>query len=45
MPKLKPGTIFPTPEEDAAITAAAKSDPDAVPLSDSEWNALTSSPA
>lgn len=40
MPKLKPGTIFPTPEEDAAITAAAKSDPDAVPLSDSEWNAV-----
>jgi len=23
MPKLKPGTIVPTPEEDAAITAAA----------------------
>lgn len=37
MPKLKPGTIFPTSEEDAAITAAALSDPDALPLSDEEW--------
>ncbi len=44
MPKLKPGTIIPTPEEDAAITAAATSDPDAMPLSDSdsdsEWSAV-----
>ncbi len=37
MPKLKPGTIIPTPEEDAAITAAAMSDPDAVPFTDAEW--------
>jgi uncharacterized protein (DUF4415 family) len=37
MPKLKPGTIIPTPEEDAAITAAAMSDPDALPLTDAEW--------
>ena len=36
MPTLKPGTIFPTPEEDAAITAAALSDPDAQPLTDTE---------
>lgn len=36
MPKLKSGTIFPTPEEDAAITAAALSDPDAQPLTDAE---------
>lgn len=36
MPKLKPGTILPTPEEDAAITAAALSDPDAQPLTDAE---------
>lgn len=28
MPKLKEGTIFPTDEEDAAITKAALSDPD-----------------
>jgi len=28
VPKLKPGTIWPTPEEDAAITAAAMSDPE-----------------
>lgn len=32
MPKLKPGTIVPTEEEDRAITAAALSDPDAQPL-------------
>ncbi len=37
MPKLKPGTIWPTPEEDAAITAAAMSDPDAMPYTDEEW--------
>jgi uncharacterized protein (DUF4415 family) len=37
MPKLKPGTILPTPEEDAAITTAAMSDPDATPLTDAEW--------
>ena len=29
-----------TPAEDAAITAAAMSDPDAVPLSDQEWEAV-----
>ena len=28
--------IMPTPEEDAAITAAALSDPDALPLTDEE---------
>lgn len=39
MPKLKPGTIQPTPEEDVAITAAAMADPDAVPLTDEEWQA------
>jgi len=37
MPKLKAGTILPTPAEDVAITAAAKSDPDAVPFTDSQW--------
>lgn len=40
MPKLKPGTILPTPEEDAAITAAAMDDPDARPLTDEEWEAV-----
>lgn len=29
--------ILPTPEEDAAITAAAMSDPDAIPMTDEEW--------
>ena len=37
MPKLKAGTILPTPEEDAIITAAANADPDAQPLTDAEW--------
>lgn len=37
MPKLKPGTVLPTPEEDAAITKAAMQDPDARPYSDAEW--------
>ena len=32
--------IVPTPTEDAAITAAAMSDPDAMPFSDSDWNAV-----
>lgn len=40
MPALKPGTIFNTPEEDAIITAAAMSDPDAIPLTDVEWKAV-----
>lgn len=37
MPKLKPGTILPTPDEDRAITGAARDDPDARPLSEQEW--------
>ena len=37
MPKLKTGTILPTPAEDAAITAAALADPDAAPFTDAEW--------
>lgn len=37
MPKLKAGTILPTKQADAAITAAAESDPDAVPFTDAEW--------
>lgn len=37
MPKLKPDHIYNTPEEDAAITAAAMSDPDAMPYTDEEW--------
>ncbi|MGI9132398.1 MAG: BrnA antitoxin family protein [Rhodoferax sp.] len=40
MPKLKLGTIQPTPEEDVIITAAAMSDPDAVPLTDAQWKAV-----
>ena len=36
MPKLKAGTILPTPAEDAAI-AAALADPDAVPFTNAEW--------
>lgn len=37
MPKLKPGTIFPSAEEDATITAAALADSDVLPLSDEQW--------
>ena len=37
MPKLKPGTVFPTFEEDILITVAAEQDPDARPYTDAEW--------
>ena len=40
MPKLKPGHVAVTDEEDAAITAAALADPDAQPLTDAEWEAV-----
>jgi uncharacterized protein (DUF4415 family) len=37
--KTRSGRVLmvPTPEEDAAITAAAMSDPDAMPLTDEDW--------
>jgi len=31
--------LLDSPEEDAAITAAAMSDPDAIPYTDAEWEA------
>ena len=37
MPKLKPNHIAVSDAEDAAITAAAMSDPDAAPYTDEEW--------
>lgn len=40
MPKLKPGHVSPTAEEDAAITAAAEADPVARPLTDAQWDAV-----
>ena len=40
MLKLKPGTLIPTPEEDATATAAAQADPDAQPMTDAEWAAV-----
>lgn len=40
MPELKPGTIFPTAEEDAAITKAAMSDPDSIPYTEAEWTSV-----
>lgn len=36
MPKLRPGTIIPTAEENAEINAAIAADPDALELDD-EW--------
>lgn len=39
MPKLKTGTAVPTVAEDKAITAAARRDPDAKPLTDAQWKA------
>lgn len=44
MPKLKPGTVIPTPQEDAAITAAAMQDPDALPYTDEEWDLMQRRP-
>jgi uncharacterized protein (DUF4415 family) len=40
MPKLKTGTLIPTEDEDAAITAAALTDPDATPYSDAQWETI-----
>ncbi|MEZ5538247.1 MAG: hypothetical protein R3F02_21780 [Thiolinea sp.] len=37
MPKLKPGTIWPTDEEEAEIQAGIAADPDARELKDEEW--------
>jgi len=32
--------IYPSPEEDAQLLAAAMSDPDNLPLTDDEWEAV-----
>lgn len=42
MIKTRSGRLIemPTPEEDAAITAAAMADPDARPFTDEEWEAV-----
>ncbi|WP_397475413.1 BrnA antitoxin family protein [Pusillimonas sp.] len=40
MPKLKKGLILPTPEEDAAIDAGIKADPDTYELSKGEFKQL-----
>jgi uncharacterized protein (DUF4415 family) len=37
MPKLKTSHISVTPHEDAAISAAALSDPDSPPYTDAQW--------
>lgn len=40
MPKLKPGTLWPTPEEEAAINAGIAADPDTYELTDAEFAQL-----
>jgi uncharacterized protein (DUF4415 family) len=40
MPKLKSTHVFVSDEEDAVITAAALADPDALPHTDAEWEAV-----
>lgn len=40
MPKLKPGHISPTPEEDAAINRGIAADPDTYELADAEFAQL-----
>ena len=40
MPKLKPGTIIPTPEEDAAIANGIAADPDTCELSSEDFAQL-----
>lgn len=40
MPMLKPGTVLPAAQEDAAITQAAMQDSDARPYTDAEWAAV-----
>lgn len=40
MPKLKPTHVPVSDTADAAITAAAMSDPDALPFTDAQWEAV-----
>ncbi len=44
MPKLKPGTVVPTPEEDAAIDAGIASDADTMELADTDIAKLRPAP-
>jgi uncharacterized protein (DUF4415 family) len=37
MPKLKAGTLLPTPAEDAASTVVAMTDLDAIPFTHAQW--------
>lgn len=41
MPKLKPGTIFPTDEEDEKIRNAATSDPDTMLLENADMKLMS----
>ena len=40
MPKLKSGTVIPTPEEDARIQAGIDADPDTYELNEAEFKQL-----
>ena len=44
MPKLKPGHISPTPQEDAAIARGIAADPDTYELTDGEFAQLKRGP-
>ena len=45
MPRLKPGTIIPTPKEATAINAGIAADPDTYELSDEEFAQLRPVPS
>lgn len=45
VPKKRPSVVMPTVEEDKVITAAAKRDPDARPLTPNQLKAMVPMPA
>lgn len=43
--RKRPNVVMPTAEEDRAITAAAKADPDAYPLTPAQLKAMVPAPS